>query len=90
MVSRRRLQEVLEGPQQAPESQPRHFPECPKVGFPRGGGGYGVWGHFSCNYPAPSKTMHTRSLHADPDIGVTWEGGEGANAPPIFFLPKNN
>jgi len=90
MVSRCILQEVLEGRQQVPESQPRHFPECSKVDFPREGGGDGVWGHFSCNYPAPSKTMHTRSLHADPDIGVTIKNIGGAFASPIFFLPQNN
>ena len=73
-----------------PESQPRHFPECPKVGFPREGGGDGVLGHFSCNYPAPSKTMHTRYLHADADIGVTIKKFGVAFAPPIFFLPENN
>lgn len=90
MVSRCILQEVLEGRQQVPESQPRHYPECPKVGFPREGGGDAVWGHFSCNYPAPSKTMHTKYLHADPDIGVTIKNFGEAFAPPIFFLPKNN
>ena len=90
MVSRCILQEVLERQQQVPESQPRHFPECPKVGFPREGGGDGVWGHFSCNYLAPSKTMHIRYLHADPYIGVTIKNIGGACSPLIFFLPKSN
>jgi hypothetical protein len=22
-------------------------------------------------------------------MGLTWRGGEGTNAPPVFFLPKN-
>ena len=85
MESRCILQEVLEGQQQVPESQLRHFPERPKLGFPREGGGDGVWEHFSCNYPAPSETMHTRYLRADPDICVTIKNIGGSFAPPVFF-----